>query len=294
MMELATKVQGVVRIWALLGSGFLATACVGMGGARIPLAHDQLPAVSAPPPAEVFLNHRADDQRPKKVRIGRATFTLFAITSGSIVTEDELDVMVVNEVKSVLERSGIAVEMVNLDRVGTLDGPLLRVTVQSAKFTNYNWLFPLVPTWGGFQLGLSLEDAKGVSLFRRTFDGRGNSFQLTGHGAFSEAAREAMTEILEQMQTVFVSREFRGHLKPRASQATTHGAELETPDVSAQPPSSGTGDVAAPPPSGTDSSGSDEVDTEPREPRTAADPQASGLGPGSEVRQDAAQAESEG
>jgi hypothetical protein len=80
-------------------------------------------------------------------------------------------------------------------------------------FSNYTWLFPLVPTWGNIQLTLSLESpGNGTTLWTRDFAGSGTSFNF--FNGYSGAANTALTKILNEMVQEFSSEQFYRALTP--------------------------------------------------------------------------------
>lgn len=194
----------------ILGSVIvLLSGCVGMGGETVRLSHENLGTPQSQFSETLRLKAPADDVRAERRRIGRATFTVFAITSGSIQTRDSVEEEVLNEVKLALEAGGYRVQVVRGRTPAQDSFPLIKAAVQKLHFRNYNWLFPFVPTWGDIQITLTLEDASGERLFWRSFSGSGTSYQLIGHDAFETATKEAMTDICQQIRDMVRSAEFR-------------------------------------------------------------------------------------
>ena len=192
------------------GAIVLLSGCVGMGGETIRLSHDDLGKPTSHFSETLNLKAPAEDLRSDRRRIGRATFTVFAITSGSIRTQDSIEEEVLNEVKLTLEAGGYHVKVVRSLAPTEGSSPLiLKTTIHRLYFKNYNWLFPLVPTWGDIEIALSVENASGERLFRRSFSGSGTSFQLIGHDAFETATKEAMTDICQQILDMARSEDFR-------------------------------------------------------------------------------------
>ena len=209
------------------------SGCVGMGGEEITLSHDPLALPSQRFAEKIAIQKPADDTRINKVRIGRATFTVFAITSGSITTTTPVTDQVVDQVKDALASLGYQVDFIKpqeyavnqmkdaLNSLGyqvNLDKPendhavtrkkpslKLKVALNYINFKNYNWLFPIVPTWGDIKLTLTLEGLHNNKLFEKTYEGGDHSLCLSGHCAFTNATREAMTELLNKVIKDFSS-----------------------------------------------------------------------------------------
>ena len=99
--------------------------------------------------------------------------------------------------------------------------PLMKVAIKEFWFSNWNWLWSLVPTGGHVEIAITVENTSGQQLFERSFTGSGGSFCLTGHCAFETATKKAMTAIGQQIRDAVMSEEFRRSLesidsKPRA------------------------------------------------------------------------------
>jgi len=199
----------ISNLCVLSGAIVLLSGCVGIGGETIRLSHDDLGTPKSQFSEMLHLKAPAEDLRADRRRIGRATITVFAITSGSIRTQDSLEEEVLNEVKLALEAGGYRVKVLR-GRTPTQDSsPIIKAAVQQLYFRNYNWIWPFVPTWGDIEIALTVEDATGERLFRRSFSGSGTSYQLIGHDAFETATKEAMTDICQQIRDMVRSADFR-------------------------------------------------------------------------------------
>jgi len=181
-----------------------------MGGETIHLPHDDLGKPTSQFSETLNLKTPAEDLRSKRQRIGRATFTVFAITSGNIRTQESVEEEVLNEVKLALEAGGYHVKVVRGPAYtnGSASN-ILKVAIHQLYFKNYNWFFPIVPAWGDIEISLTVENASGERVFRRSFIGSGSSFQLIGHDAFETATKEAMTDICQQIRDMVRSEDFR-------------------------------------------------------------------------------------
>ena len=197
------------NLCVLGGMTVLLSGCVGMGGETIHLSHDDLGTAKSQYSEMLHLKAPAEDLRAERRRIGRATFTVFAITSGSIRTQDALEEEVLKEVTLALEAGGYRVKVLRSLTPTDGNSPIIKTAIQQFHFKNYNWLFPFVPTWGDIEIALTVENGSGERLFRRSFIGSGSSYQLIGHDAFETATKEAMTDICQQIRDMVRSEDFR-------------------------------------------------------------------------------------
>lgn len=225
---------------AIAASSYLltTTACVGIGGETISILHDSLPTPEQLASDEISLQTPAADQRADRGRIGRATITVFAITSGNIKTESPVTEAVIGPVEDALKTAGYTVARVPAAEVAGSGTPSLEVSIKKFYFRNYNWVWPIVPTWGGVELGLQLKDARGQVVFDRSVRGSGTSVCLLGNCAFKAATRRAMNGVLADVIDATSGKEFQVALR----EATATAASLaqsepsqETPPVSAGP-----------------------------------------------------------
>jgi len=189
-------------------------ACVGIGGETIRLDHDPLrTGASFKSSGFVSLVQPAEDARSDRSRVGRATITLFAITSGDIQTYAPVGEEVARNVADALRSAGYQVVMGDRaellgDKSDSTPSPAVVVKVDEFYFRNYNWLWPFVPTWGGIQLTIEVQTPENQTIYQETIRGSGSSYRLTGNSAFSKAARNAMTEVLQQLVVAISSQEF--------------------------------------------------------------------------------------
>lgn len=183
------------------------SGCVGIGGETINLAHGELVAPPRDATGDVAVVAPAIDEREDKSRIGRATMTVFAITSGSIRTNAPLTETVARDVGAAFEVAGYSVRTVD-GEAGSASGPHVQITVRDFYFRNYNWFWPIVPTWGDIAIDLVLREDGGAALFERTLEGSGSSICLLGNCAFSNASNAAWTDLLNELIAVAGSEEF--------------------------------------------------------------------------------------
>ena len=186
--------------------------CVGSGGTQIQIAHDALSTPKQSFSESIVMQKSADDVRVGS-RIGHATFTLFAIESGDVTSTAPLTEEVVTEVKQALESLGYQVTLVDSTHPVPNPSSILKMRINKFYFQNYNWLWPIVPTWGSIALELTLQNPDGKVLYDKSFSGSGNSYCLTGDCAFGAATKEALTEVLNKIVAACSSEEFRHALK---------------------------------------------------------------------------------
>jgi len=186
--------------------------CVGSGGTQVQIAHDALSTPKQSFSESIVMQKSADDGRVGG-RIGHATFTVFAIESGDVISTNPLTEEVVTQVKQALESLGYQVTLVDLTHPVPNPSSILKVRINEFYFKNYNWIWPIVPTWGSIALELTLQNPDGKVLYDKSFHGSGNSYCLTGECAFGAATKEALTEVLNKIVEACSSEEFRQALK---------------------------------------------------------------------------------
>lgn len=194
-------------LFGLLVSTIPLTACVGIGGETIALSHEPLAAPSQKYSEKLAIQKPAQDLREEKDRIGRATITVFAITSGSITTTSPVEEQLVQQVGEALSSLGYRVDLSEAGRSTGVQARPLKMTValNDMWFRNYNWTWPIVRTWGDMKITVAMENAGGKKLFEKAYQGDGSSLCLSGHCAFENATRQAMTEVLNQITRDFSS-----------------------------------------------------------------------------------------
>jgi hypothetical protein len=186
--------------------------CVGAGGTQVQLAHDALSTPTQSFSESILMQKSADDDRMSS-RIGHATFTLFAIESGDVTSTTPLTEEVVTHVRQALESLGYQVTLVDSTHPVPNPSSILKVRINKYYFQNYNWLWPIVPTWGSIALELIIQNADGKASYQKSFSGSGNSYCLTGECAFGVAMKEALTEVLNKIVEACSSDEFRHAVK---------------------------------------------------------------------------------
>ena len=196
-----TVVLSSVMLLSLMG-------CVGFGGNRIDLAHDTLLTPKQRLSESIAMQKSAEDRRPAGEPIGHATMTVWAVESGSVTTTDPVAEGVVMQVKQALESIGYQVTLVDSAHPVPNPSNILKVNMKEFNFKNYNGFWPIVPTWGSIELGLTIENPDGKVLYEKSFQGGGNSYCLTSECAFGTATKEAMTEVLNKIVEEFSGEAF--------------------------------------------------------------------------------------
>ncbi len=200
-------------LWTLVCvSIVLLTGCVGIGGEQIALSHKTLTAPTQKYTEKLTVEKTAADLREENDRIGRTTFTVFAISTGSVTTTSPVEEQIVEQIIDALSLLGYQINKntSGFENTSTTVQPLtLKVALNEIWFKNYNWLFPIVPTWGDIKITLFLENSRGKKLFEKSYEGGGSSLCLSGHCAFDSATKEATTELLNKINTDFSSQTVR-------------------------------------------------------------------------------------
>lgn len=187
--------------------------CVGIGGTQIHLAHDTLSMPNQTLLELIAMRKSAEDRRATNGRIGHATMSAFADEIGDLTTTDPITEGVVMQVKQALESIGYQVTLVDSAHPIPNSSSILKVNIREFYFKNYNWLWPLVPTCGSIELGLTIENPDRKVLYEKSFRGSGNSYCLTGDCAFGTATKKAMTEVLNKIVEGCSGNEFHQALK---------------------------------------------------------------------------------
>lgn len=111
--------------------------------------------------------------------------------------------------KQALESLGYQVTLVDSTHPVPNPSSILKVRINKFYFQNYNWIWPIVPTWGSIAPELTIQNPDGKVLYDKSFSGSGNSYCLTGECAFGTATKEALTEVLNKIVEACSSEEFR-------------------------------------------------------------------------------------
>jgi|SRR5262245_53230723 len=168
------------------------------------MQHDAL----APAPAQ-FDNEVRTSRRAEGIdgKVGWSRFTLLAIPIVPVNLEGDGNQQMMDEVRVALKQVGY--RPVIVDEGAAAPKPLLKCKVDKFWFSNYTWpvIFPFVPTWGNVEVTTSLVSPSGASLWSKSFKGRG--FTVNPLSGYDGAARQSMSDVLNQMVKEFSGDEFR-------------------------------------------------------------------------------------
>lgn len=179
----------------------------------ISLSHEPLAMPAQRFNEKLTIENPATDLREEKDRIGRNTTTVFAITAGSITTTSPVGEQMTDQIVDALSTLGYQVLKSTNGSANAYSNEQtlnLKIAINEFLFKNYTWAFPIVvPTWGDIKITIFLENSKGKKLFEKSYQGDGNSLSLAAPNAFSNATKEAMTEILNAVISDFSSQTVR-------------------------------------------------------------------------------------
>ena len=180
----------MVIAWALVLSGCSITQ----------LQHDGLEEPADLQSGVVNVDSRATGFTGGRVGWGRITIFYIPVVPIHIKSDESSDLMEI--VSDALVAAGYTTRMADI----ALDGPLLKAHVDKARFNNYTWLAPIVPTWGRVSVTLRLETAAGQVLWEESFSERGTTFNF--FDGYNIAATESITRLANSMVEAFSAREF--------------------------------------------------------------------------------------
>jgi hypothetical protein len=125
--------------------------------------------------------------------IGHGTFTVFAIKVSPVkISNGPGETLLMDEIKQAVAAAGYSV----VDAASPGGAPILEAAVKRFDFKNYTWLFPIVPTWGGIDLDLTLVDHGGRVLWQHGYSGSSTNFYYS----FDAAVNAALGRILAQIE----------------------------------------------------------------------------------------------
>lgn len=133
---------------------------------------------------------------------GRATLFAIPLIPVHVVGNGNEEVM--KEIQDALTQVGYHVQ--DVDNGAPVSGKVLVCRVDKFRFSNYTWLFPIVPTWGRITLQTSLLGPDRHVLWSHQFTGSGMT--LNFFDGYTSSAKSSMTKILNQMIKAFSSDEF--------------------------------------------------------------------------------------
>lgn len=191
------------RLILLLCASFI----LALSGCSIQMQHDELTHSPVSRQGELQVHQQAENIVPFK-RVGWGRGTIFAIPFVPIHVQGDVSLLLVEQIHDALTQVGYSIHSVDAyslpDAQKTV--PLLKVHVNKYRFSNYTYFFPIVPTWGGTNLHLLLQDANGNTLWRSDFEAGGAT--LNFFNGYTSASRKSMTRVLNQMVTAFAGDDF--------------------------------------------------------------------------------------
>ena len=137
-------------------------------------------------------------------RVGKATFTVFAIPVGSVYLTGDGNKQIMDLVRDALKQVGY--EVIIADSREPSEVPRLICKIERFWFKNYTWFAPFIKTWGGIQLEVNLLSQDGKVVWTQDFFEKAATWKSVD--AFSNVANVCMLRILNKMVNAFSSREF--------------------------------------------------------------------------------------
>jgi len=139
-------------------------------------------------------------------QVGWGRWTVFSLPFNAVHIIGDGNEEVMKLIAGALRHCGYQVSVVSAQE--KCEAPVLSCRSKKFWFNNYTWLFPIVPTWGGIILDVTLSSPDGAVLWNKEFTGKGSTLNF-GNG-YTIAANEAMKSILDQMVQEFTGAEFHG------------------------------------------------------------------------------------
>lgn len=190
----------LASITAAIGLTVLSTGC------SINMQHGNLVPATAARSGTVNVAAAAvgTASKPKgaNARVGWGRGTLFGIPIVPIYVDGDGNAALSGEIQDALKQAGYTPQVTAAGD----PGKILVCQVNKFKFSNYTWLFPIVPTWGSVGLTLSVNGPDNTVLWKRDYYGSGSTLDFLD--GYTLSCKTAMTEILNQMVADFDSQEF--------------------------------------------------------------------------------------
>jgi hypothetical protein len=130
-------------------------------------------------------------------KVGNSRISIFYIPINPVRIKSDEAKDLINVVTDALLVSGYNVFETNDPEAS----PVLKVHVNEVKFNNYTWAAPIIPTFGKFDVTLTLESKEGLILWKEGFTGSGTSFNF--FDGYNTAATRAVTKLANQMVDSF-------------------------------------------------------------------------------------------
>ena len=175
--------------------------CLNLAGCSITqLGYSELQSPEKVQSGDVYVKQRASGFTGGRVGWGRITIFAIPIVPIYIHGDEAIDIMRV--VSDSLTAAGYTTQWAGDEGAG----PVLSARVTHARFNNYTWLAPIVPTWGRINMTLTLESSDGDLLWERSFEGKGST--LNFFDGYNIAATKSVTRLADSMIEAFGSADF--------------------------------------------------------------------------------------
>ena len=164
------------------------------------LQHDPLDVPQEQQTGVVGVETKATGFTGGRVGWGRITVFYIPVVPIHIQSDESRDLIAV--IENALATAGYETRAAEALQAG----PVLRAHVDKARFNNYTWLAPIVPTWGRLDVTLTLESANGEVVWEQSFNGRGTT--LNFFDGYNIAATKTVTRLANSMVEAFTGPEF--------------------------------------------------------------------------------------
>lgn len=185
----------------------ISTLCLS-GCSITQLQHDELQEPEELQSGVVNVESVATGFTGGRVGWGRITIFYIPVVPIHIHSDEASDLMDV--VQNALTTAGYTARTED----GLQPGPVLKAHVDKARFNNYTWVAPIVPTWGRLEVTLRLDSASGEVLWEKSFIGKGSTLNFTD--GYNIAATKSVTRLANSMVEAFSAPDFGEALAERA------------------------------------------------------------------------------
>lgn len=138
-------------------------------------------------------------------RVGWGRLTPFAIPVAPVHVHGNPPADLMRVIEDALVVSGYSVT--RPPEADAANGPpLMEARVDRYRFNNYTWFAPIIPTWGGIDVTLTMRGNDGTLLWRRRFEANGATFNF--FDGYNVSSRKAVTRMGQDMVGAFGRMEF--------------------------------------------------------------------------------------
>lgn len=197
---------------------FLFSTLLITGCSITQLEHEGLTPPLETKTGTVAISEKASGYDGGKVGWGRVT--LFAIPVAPIYIQGDESIQLMDNIQEALVLAGYSA--ISESENSTSKHLTLNANVIKTRYSNYTWLIPFVPTWGGMEVELSLVNSNGYSVWSEKFKGSGFTFNFTD--GYNIASRESMSRLLDSMIIAFSSDDFFNAISNPGKLNNTNGA----------------------------------------------------------------------